>query len=135
LLDSLCGDVHFGLAQNEPKTQEEFNSIGLAAGFTVEPVSSRTDFKQKFFCFGLLLSSVTVIPDYYHLPFSMPAQVLTEWRFWFVRKKPHTIERVTKPLSMVPALMVIGQSLLYRQKGCKNGRRNLLPLKAGMSGA
>jgi len=68
-------DVHFGLAQNEPKTQEEFNSIGLTADFTVEPVSCRTDFKQKFFCFDLLLSSITVIPGYYHLPFSTPAQV------------------------------------------------------------
>jgi len=30
--------VHLGLAQNEPDTQEEFNSIGSAADFTVEPV-------------------------------------------------------------------------------------------------
>jgi len=85
---SFCGDVHFGLAQNEPKTQEEFNSIGLASGFTVEPASCRTDFKQKFFYFGLLLSSITVYSDFYLFPLSMPAQVLTEWRFWFVRTTP-----------------------------------------------
>jgi len=94
-------DVHFGLAQNEPKTQEEFNSIGLTAGFTVEPVSCRTDFKQKFFCFGFLLSSVTVSPEFY-LRSSMPAQVLTESRFWFVRKKPHPIGRV-KPTNGLEA--------------------------------
>jgi len=69
--------VLFGLAQNEPKTQEEFNSIGPAADFTVEPASCRTDFKQKFFCFGLLLSSTTVFPEFY-LRFSMPVQVLSE---------------------------------------------------------
>jgi len=68
LLESFGVDVHFGLVQNEPKTQEEFNSIGLAAGFTVEPVSCRTDFKQKFFSFGLLLSSITVSPEFYPLP-------------------------------------------------------------------
>jgi len=110
--------VHFGLAQNEPKTQEEFNSIGLATDFTVEPVSCRTDFKQKFFGFDLLLSSVTAIPGYYHLPFSTLAQVsnlwqgfvaggrgasgpfifsrgATEWRLWFIRKITSGIEHFT----------------------------------------
>jgi len=72
-------DVHFGLAQNEPKTQEEFNSIGSAADFTVESVSCRTDFKQKFFSFGLLLSSITVFPEFY-LHSSTPAQVSNLWQ-------------------------------------------------------
>jgi len=39
LPESFCGNVQYGLAQNEPKTQEEFNSIGLIADFTVKPVS------------------------------------------------------------------------------------------------
>jgi len=80
LLVSFCVDVHFGLAQNEPKTQEEFNSIGLAADITVEPVSCRTDFKQKFFSFGLLLSSLTATPGYCHLSFSTQAQVSNLWQ-------------------------------------------------------
>ncbi len=53
LYPSRYSNVHFGLTQNEPKTHEEFNAIGLvpiAALFSIfaKPISESNSSKDSF---------------------------------------------------------------------------------------